>query len=138
MIRVREESRRIAKNREVIEEVSADNRRHAANGGWALHAGRDLPLGTIHRPAGPSRDQVGTKSALSRHQVQVLESAMDPQPITGLMELCGRRDRTKFRDQVIRPLLDTGLIEMTIPDKPTSSRQRYHTTPAGQGLVEKV
>ena len=85
----------------------------------------------------PSRHQVGTKSALSRHQVQVIESARDPRPIAALMELCGRSDRTKFRDQVIRPLMEAGLLEMTIPDKPRSSKQRYRTTPLGQRLLEK-
>jgi ATP-dependent DNA helicase RecG len=35
-------------------------------------------------------------------------------------------------DQVLAPLLDAGLIEMTIPDKPRSSKQRYRTTEAGR------
>lgn len=46
--------------------------------------------------------------------------------------LCGRADRTKFRNQVIRPLLEAGLLRMTIPDKPRSSRQRYKITQAGE------
>jgi ATP-dependent DNA helicase RecG len=83
----------------------------------------------------PSRHQVGTKSALSRHQVQVIECARDPQPIQALMRLCRRADRTKFRDQVIRPLLEAGFLEMTHPDKPRSSRQRYRTTETGLQLL---
>jgi len=43
----------------------------------------------------------------------------------------GRTDRTKFRDQVVAPLLEAGLLKMTIPDKPRSSKQQYHTTDAG-------
>lgn len=81
--------------------------------------------------------QVGTKSAPSRHQVQVLTASEDPQPIAALQELCGRSDRTKFRDQVIRPLLEAGYLEMTIPDKPRSSHQRYRTTEAGRRLLEE-
>lgn len=81
------------------------------------------------------RHQVGTKSALSRDQVQVLEASPDAQTLADLMRLCGRSDRTKFRDQVLRPLIDAGLIEMTIPDKPRSSRQRYRTTDAGKRIV---
>jgi ATP-dependent DNA helicase RecG len=88
-------------------------------------------------PGAGTKPQVGTKSALSRHQVQVLEAARDPQPIASLMELCGRADRTKFRDQVVRPLLEAGLLEMTVPDKPRSSRQQYRTTAAGERLVEE-
>ena len=44
-----------------------------------------------------------------------------------------RKDRTKFRNQVLRPLLDAGWIEMTIPDKPTSRLQRYLDDRGGEG-----
>jgi ATP-dependent DNA helicase RecG len=86
---------------------------------------------------GPRGHQVGTKSALSRHQVQVLEIASVPRSLQDLMEPSGRTDRTKFRDQVLRPLLKAGLLEMTIPDKPRSSRQQYRTTRAGAALLEE-
>jgi ATP-dependent DNA helicase RecG len=62
-----------------------------------------------------SGHQVGTKSALSPHQVQVLEIASVPRSLQQLMEPSGRSDRTKFRDQVLRPLLQAGLLEMTTP-----------------------
>jgi ATP-dependent DNA helicase RecG len=64
--------------------------------------------------------------------VRVLEASTDPQAIADLLQLCGRSDRTKFRDQVVRPLLEAGLLEMTIPSKPRSPRQRYRTTAAGK------
>ena len=38
--------------------------------------------------------------------------------------------RTRFRDRVVRPLLDAGWLEMTVPDKPRSLKQRYRTTDA--------
>jgi len=45
------------------------------------------------------------------------------------MESAERTDRTKFRNQVIKPLLDQALLEMTTPDKPKSSKQKYRLTP---------
>jgi DNA-binding HxlR family transcriptional regulator len=51
------------------------------------------------------------------------------------MKLAGRTDRTKFRNQVLRPLLDAGLIEMTVPDKPTSSKQKYRLTEIGKSAL---
>jgi ATP-dependent DNA helicase RecG len=86
----------------------------------------------------PSRHQVGTKLALSEHQVTVLAASGEPQPLKDLLELCGRSDRTKFRDQIIRPLLESGLLELTVPDKPRSSRQRYRATAAGLAAVEEA
>ncbi len=71
--------------------------------------------------------QVDTKSALSRHQVEILSKCLSDMDLSALMVLANRTDRTKFRSQVIKPLLADGLLAMTIPDKPTSSKQRYIT-----------
>jgi ATP-dependent DNA helicase RecG len=87
---------------------------------------------------GPSRDQVGTKSGLSEVQVHILEIAMVPKSIQELMAPAGRTNRTKFRDQVLAPLLDASLLEMTSPDKPRSSRQQYRTTAAGRAVLENA
>jgi ATP-dependent DNA helicase RecG len=87
--------------------------------------------------SGASWHQVGTKSALSAHQVQVLEIAKLPKAFPELMEPSGRSDRTKFRDQILRPLLDAGLLEMTVPDKPRSSKQQYRTTAEGLEIINK-
>jgi len=42
-----------------------------------------------------------------------------------LMELIGLKHRPTFRKNYLLPAIDLGLIEMTIPDKPNSSKQRY-------------
>jgi ATP-dependent DNA helicase RecG len=80
-------------------------------------------------------DQVGTKSALSRHQVEILRKCLTESEIADLMAIAGRADRTKFRHQVLKPLLAEGLLEMTIPHKPTSSKQRYRTTDKGKAQL---
>lgn len=79
--------------------------------------------------------QVGTKSGPSRDQVETLSHCQTAQAITELMDLAGRTNRTKFRDQVLKPLLDAGWLEMTIPDKPTSSKQKYRITDKGRSAV---
>jgi len=52
--------------------------------------------------------------------------------------LARRCNLTKFGDQVLRPLLEAGLLEMTVPDKPRSPQQRYRTTEAGRRLTENT
>lgn len=42
-----------------------------------------------------------------------------------LMERLGLSHRPTFRKNYLRPALDGGLIEMTVPDKPNSRNQRY-------------
>ena len=86
---------------------------------------------------GPSWGQVGTKLGLSRDQVQVLELAEIPRSPGELMQPSGRTNRTKFRDQVLSLLLEAGLLEMTIPDKPRSPQQRYRTTAKGRQFLEE-
>lgn len=82
----------------------------------------------------PSRDQV----ALSGHQVDVLRKCLIPSGIAELMVLAGRTDRTKYRNQVLKPLLVGQLLAMTLPDKSTSSKQQYRTTEAGRQVLEQI
>lgn len=42
-----------------------------------------------------------------------------------LMALLGLKHRQTFRDNYLLPAMEKGLIEMTIPDKPNSSKQKY-------------
>ncbi|WP_243668968.1 hypothetical protein [Methanoculleus chikugoensis] len=52
--------------------------------------------------------------------------------ISELMDVAGRTNRTKFRNSVLKPLMQAGgLIEMTIPDRPRSSNQKYRITERG-------
>ena len=80
----------------------------------------------------------GTKSAPSRHQVSILRNCLTGKSIREIMAHAGRRDRTKFRHQVMQPLLDAGWLAMTIPDKPTSSRQKYRLTAAGRQVLTEM
>ena len=95
--------------------------------------------------SGPSGDQVGTESAAEGEQAETRLSLQQEQvtllcKMTGdhtapeLMTFVGRSNRSKFREQVLTPLLVLGVVEMTIPDKPNSSKQRYRLTAAGRAL----
>lgn len=81
---------------------------------------------------GRAPSQVSPKSVLSVAQVQVLEIASVARSLPELMAPSGLKNKTRFRDQVVAPLLDAGQLEMTIPDKPRSSKQQYRITEAGR------
>ena len=85
-----------------------------------------------------SRDQVGTKSGLSRDQVEVLRFCRQEQPLVAMMNIVGRQNRTKFRDGLVKPLIGAGLLGLTIPDKPRSRMQRYRTTEAGLAMLKNA
>ena len=42
-----------------------------------------------------------------------------------LQEFCGIRSRDYFRRSILVPLLDSGRLKRTIPDKPNSNKQKY-------------
>ncbi|TVR02334.1 MAG: Fic family protein [Spirochaetaceae bacterium] len=54
-----------------------------------------------------------------------------------LKETLGLKDDEHFRKAYLLPALDAGLIEMTIPDKPRSSKQKYRLTDKGRQLVAR-
>jgi ATP-dependent DNA helicase RecG len=94
----------------------------------------------MRRPPASAAPQVavhlGTKSALSRHQVAILGKCLEETGLIDLMAIAERTDRTKFRHYVLSPLLTEGLIEMTVPDKPTSSLQKYRLTEKGRAWLQ--
>ncbi|MCK5130546.1 MAG: putative DNA binding domain-containing protein [Candidatus Sabulitectum sp.] len=48
------------------------------------------------------------------------------------------RHRDSFVDAYLKPALELSLIEMTIPDKPTSSKQKYRLTEKGKKLRNEI
>ncbi len=66
-----------------------------------------------------------------RQVLQMLEKADHPLSRNVLQEAAGLRDREHFVKEHLDPILVAGLVEMTIPDKPRSSKQRYRLTPTG-------
>lgn len=104
------------------------------------------------------RAPAGTSPAPGRHQVegevtpQVPRKyqASTPQVITVLAAATGGdktreqlqtavdiKDREHFRKTFLGPLLTTGMLARTIPDKPRSSKQRYRITPLGLEVLKK-
>ena len=49
----------------------------------------------------------------------------EPRTVKEIMEYLGLKSRDYFRRTVLMPLLESGDLEMTIPDKPRSSKQKY-------------
>lgn len=56
--------------------------------------------------------------------------------IATLMKEVGEKNRRVFARKLIAPALEAGLIERTIPDKPTSRYQRYRITEEGRKFMK--
>ncbi|MDR3213441.1 MAG: hypothetical protein LBT71_05935 [Azoarcus sp.] len=63
----------------------------------------------------------------------VVQGEMKRAAIQATLDL---KDRKHFQDAYLRPALESGFIEMTLPDKPPSSKQRYRLTTNGQQILQ--
>jgi len=79
--------------------------------------------------------QVCPKSVLSGVAEKILRMAESPTDAQTLMGAVGHTNRTRFRSAIMKPLMDAGLLEPTIPDKPRSSKLKYRLTQKGQELM---
>jgi predicted HTH transcriptional regulator len=98
----------------------------------------------------PISAQDGTQSAPSRHPVGT-QSVPNIENLDKLIVFCtearsfgemlafmGLTDRTKFRRKYIYPLLNAGILEQTMPDKPNSRNQKYQLTANGWDLIDDL
>jgi len=69
---------------------------------------------------------------------QVAECCRDqPQPAKIIMEALGLRHWKTFQANYLLPLIQAGILERTIPDKPRSRLQKYRLTPTGARWLEQ-
>jgi len=54
---------------------------------------------------------------------------------TDMMAILNLKDKKSFVERYINPAIEQGLIELTIPDKPTSSKQKYRLTKKAKDLL---
>ncbi|QQS04456.1 MAG: putative DNA binding domain-containing protein [Fibrobacterota bacterium] len=73
---------------------------------------------------------------LTPAQWMILEHSDTPRTLSELLALTNYRQRAFFKAKQVSPLIEAGLLRMTQPDKPTSSRQQYLIT--GYGLKLKL
>ena len=103
----------------------------------------------VREPARPTRSVPDTGQDTGQVTGQVAEQASTPvaRVVTALAGAMSRSQlqvslrlthRDHFTNAYLRPALEAGLIEMTLPDTPTSGKQRYRRTAAGEDLARRA
>jgi hypothetical protein len=67
--------------------------------------------------------------------IKLLETEHTRAEIQGKLNLA---DRKNFTENYLKPALERGLIEMTMPEKPQSGNQKYRLTELGKQLKNKL
>lgn len=121
--------------REACQEAGAPEPNIATEGGfrveWQWQVRDDA------RPSQPVTPPVaGQVTGQVTGQVDRLLGVLDGEAARDeLQAALGLAGRANFVAQYLKPALETGLIEMTIPDKPNSRLQKYRLTEAGRARL---
>ena len=80
----------------------------------------------------PGMQDKSTEQATEQVTEQVTEQAViefckTPKNTSEIMEYLGLKHREHFRSAILKPMIEKGLLELTIPDKPKSPKQKYKT-----------
>ena len=87
----------------------------------------------------PSRHPVGTQSAPNVENInKLIVFCTEARSFGEMLAFMGLTDRTKFRRKYIHPLLEAGILELTIPEKPNSQNQKYRLTAKGIALKNSL
>lgn len=93
-------------------------------------------LETIASNAGNNTPQVGQQVTPQVEQLLKMLTGADKKLARNeLQSRLSLKDRESFRERYLKPALDLGLIEMTIPSKPNSRLQQYRLTDQGRKLA---
>lgn len=88
----------------------------------------------ISTPQAPHKHPTSTK--LEEKSQKILEiCGKQARSRTDIMEEINLTDRKYFKENYLDPLLEADLLKMTLPDKPTSPKQKYKTTSKGEEVL---
>lgn len=103
---------------------------HNQSGTEILSDGRSTVQGTV-QVSKPSINAGVQLAQLTAIQWAIVNNAGAPRTLAQLRVASGLKQRAHFMTQHVAPLLQGGVLRMTLPDKPTSPKQRYVLTDAG-------
>ena len=109
-----------------------DIKRNRSIGNNAVQQGFDFEI-----ESHTERDKAlsGTKYGLSLNeyeinedQIKVLLNCREENTAEELIKILKRTNKTKFKNDILNPLIEFGFFERTIPEKPKSPKQKYRLT----------
>ncbi len=95
-------------------------------------------LGVRRRPQRGLETVTGEVTPEVTPEVRLVHVLVGSMTRRALQDALSLKDDDHFRIASLVPALETGLIEMTIPDRPTSRRQKYRLTDKGRALLASM
>ncbi|THB74084.1 MAG: hypothetical protein D6B28_02685, partial [Gammaproteobacteria bacterium] len=66
----------------------------------------------------------------------VLQFCVEPKSRAEIQQHLELKDREYLRKAILTPLIESGLLCLTLPDKPTSPKQKFYTAPADNVVMK--
>ena len=115
-------------------------RADSRSGPGGMHQPVGRQEGQAEGHAGGQEGQVGGQAegqaALSAKEIAMLQACLDDAvPAEALSAAAGHSSRTGHFKRWLNRLLRSGLLEMTVPDKPRSPAQKYRLTDKGRAAL---
>ena len=89
-------------------------------------------------PDKPRREVAGEVAGEATRETRLLQVMSGEMSRRRLQEAMSLQHEDHFRAAYLIPAMRSGLIEMTIPDKPRSRKQRYRLTAAGREYLKQI
>ena len=106
-----------------------------------VHAARGVPTvqGAEQGPEQVAKpDTPKVTAQVTGHVVQIVAALAGKMSRGQLQQRLGLKDRNHFAAAYLRPAVEAGLIEVSLPDKPRSENQRYRRTDTGEVLAQRT
>ncbi|MEA2082246.1 MAG: putative DNA binding domain-containing protein [Elusimicrobiota bacterium] len=82
--------------------------------------------------------QVASKYRPSTVQVKIIVFCKKPKHRDEIQQYTGFKHRGHFRANILKPIIENGLIKMTIQERPNSPKQKYVITKKGTRVLEEL
>ncbi len=93
-----------------------------------LYKSKNNDSESIKRASGIKKGLSCNYEKISSDQVKILKKCKVESSASELIKISGRTNKTKFKQDILNPLIKCGFFELTIPDRPTSPNQKYRLT----------
>lgn len=65
---------------------------------------------------------------ITQEQIEILKNCKEENTASELRKILKRTNKSKFKENVLDPLIHFGFFELTVPNSPTSPNQKYRFT----------
>ena len=88
----------------------------------------NIDTNSVSEVSGTEQGLSCNPAEITPDQIKILSECSEENSAEELMKILDRTHKTRFKRDILNPLLECQFLERTIPDSPTSPKQKYRPT----------